>query len=112
MNRCATTFLIFSLFSQASSHTEAMIAVQALRLNTLSKLTFADSNKFDDLVKDIFTEVEFKEVEYAELRAALIESFEENDLIFSEIQVRTLLLVSIFMKFCISFYYFLVFWGR
>ena len=38
---------------------EAEIVVQALRLNTLSKLTFTDSIRFDDLVKDVFTGVAF-----------------------------------------------------
>ncbi|XP_078258652.1 cytoplasmic dynein 2 heavy chain 1 isoform X1 [Rhinoraja longicauda] len=56
---------------------ESHIVVQALRLNTMSKLTFADCTRFDALVKDIFPGVTFKDVEYIELTAALHEAFEE-----------------------------------
>ncbi|XP_069747277.1 cytoplasmic dynein 2 heavy chain 1 isoform X4 [Narcine bancroftii] len=56
---------------------ESHIVVQALRLNTMSKLTFADCTRFDALVRDIFPGVNFKDVEYAELTAALHEAFEE-----------------------------------
>ncbi|XP_032878557.1 cytoplasmic dynein 2 heavy chain 1 isoform X2 [Amblyraja radiata] len=56
---------------------ESHIVVQALRLNTMSKLTFADCTRFDALVRDIFPGVTFKDVEYIELSAALHEVFEE-----------------------------------
>ena len=41
---------------------EAGLAVQALRLNTLSKFTFADCKGFNSLVADIFVVVAFKDV--------------------------------------------------
>ena len=63
--------------------------VQALRLNTLSKLTFADSKRFDSLVKDVFTGVPFKDLEYLELEAALREACQEANLIIIESQVGT-----------------------
>ena len=47
------------------------IVVQALRLNTLSKLTFSDSKRFDQLVRDVFPDVEFKDVEQEKLIEAL-----------------------------------------
>ena len=50
---------------------EAELVVQALRLNTLSKLTFSDSMRFDSLVKDVFTGVKFEDEGYVELKAAL-----------------------------------------
>uniref|UniRef100_A0A4W3JMF3 Cytoplasmic dynein 2 heavy chain 1 n=1 Tax=Callorhinchus milii TaxID=7868 RepID=A0A4W3JMF3_CALMI len=59
---------------------ESHLVVQALRLNTMSKLTFADCTRFDSLVKDVFPGIDFKEVEYAELTAALHEVFEEANL--------------------------------
>ena len=62
--------------------------VQALRLNTLSKLTFADSKRFDSLVKDVFTGVPFKDLEYLELDAALREACLEANLIVIESQVQ------------------------
>lgn len=51
--------------------------VQALRLNTMSKFTFADCTRFDALIKDVFPGIDFKEVEYSELSAALRQVFEE-----------------------------------
>ncbi|EPY79965.1 hypothetical protein CB1_000877044, partial [Camelus ferus] len=56
---------------------ESHIVVQALRLNTMSKFTFADCTRFDALIKDVFPGIDFKEVEYDELSAALKQVFEE-----------------------------------
>ena len=77
-----------------SSHTivdsgvEYRIVVQALRLNTLSKLTFADSKRFDSLVKDVFPGVPFRDVEYVELEAALREACIEQNLVVIDAQVN------------------------
>ena len=62
--------------------------MQALRLNTLSKLTFADSKRFDALVKDVFLGVPFKDVEHMDLENALREACRENNLVVIESQVR------------------------
>jgi dynein heavy chain 2 len=43
----------------------------------MSKFTFADCIRFDALIKDVFPGIEFKEVEYDELSAALNQVFEE-----------------------------------
>ena len=67
---------------------EARLVVQALRVNTLSKLTFADSKRFDALVRDIFPGVDFKGVEYAELADALRTSAQESNLMVMETQVN------------------------
>ena len=69
---------------------ELRLVVQALRLNTLSKLTFADSKRFDSLVRDVFPGVPFRDVEYVELEAALREVCRENNLVVIESQVRLL----------------------
>ena len=61
--------------------------VQALRLNTLSKLTFADRQSFDALVHDVFTGVEFRDVEYGTLEAALREASREHNLVVIDRQV-------------------------
>ena len=61
--------------------------VQALRVNTLSKLTFSDSKRFDALVQDIFPGVDFKGVEYAELADALRAAAQESNLMVMETQV-------------------------
>ncbi|KAL1260293.1 hypothetical protein QQF64_008120, partial [Cirrhinus molitorella] len=56
---------------------ESGLVVQALRLNTMSKLTFADSSRFDALVRDVFPGVDFKDVEYETLKSALLAVYEE-----------------------------------
>ena len=71
---------------------EARLVVQALRVNTLSKLTFADSKRFDALVRDIFPGVDFKGVEYAELADALRSSAQESNLMVMETQVNGIIL--------------------
>lgn len=43
----------------------------------MSKFTFADCTRFDALIKDVFPGIDFKEVEYSELSAALKQVFEE-----------------------------------
>ena len=67
---------------------EYRLVVQALRLNTLSKLTFADSKRFDQLVQDVFPGVPFRDVEYAELESALREACLEQNLVIIDAQVR------------------------
>uniref|UniRef100_H2M4S9 Cytoplasmic dynein 2 heavy chain 1 n=1 Tax=Oryzias latipes TaxID=8090 RepID=H2M4S9_ORYLA len=56
------------------------LVVQALRLNTMSKLTFADSSRFDALVKDVFTGVDFTDVEDQILIHALEQVYQEAQL--------------------------------
>ncbi|KAF7250799.1 Cytoplasmic dynein 2 heavy chain 1 [Varanus komodoensis] len=67
---------------------ESHIVVQALRLNTMSKLTFADCARFDALAKDVFPGIDFKDVDYAELNNALQEVFEEANLEIIPTQVN------------------------
>ena len=67
---------------------EARLVVQAVRVNTLSKLTFADSKRFDALVRDIFPGVDFKDVEYAGLAEALRAAAQESNLMVMETQVN------------------------
>ncbi|NXG46652.1 DYHC2 protein, partial [Psilopogon haemacephalus] len=67
---------------------ESHMVVQALRLNTMSKLTFADGARFDALVKDVFPGIDFKEVEYAELTTALQQVFEEANLEIISSQIK------------------------
>lgn len=66
---------------------EMEIAVEALRFNTLSKLTFADCALFDNLVRDVFVGVEFVSSEFQKLTEALRSSCEELGLQVSEHQV-------------------------
>ncbi|KAG2456324.1 DYHC2 protein, partial [Polypterus senegalus] len=59
---------------------ESNIVVQALRLNTMSKLTFADCSRFDALARDVFPGADFKDVQYEKLSTALQAVFEEAKL--------------------------------
>ena len=67
---------------------EADIVVRALRLNTLSKLTFGDSIRFDTLVKDVFPNVTFSNEGYEELKVELRKSFTTLGYIINENQVK------------------------
>ena len=69
---------------------EAKLVVQALRINTLSKLTFSDSQRFDALVRDVFPGVEFKDIEYEDLAEAIRGVCKEQNLAIIENQVREL----------------------
>lgn len=62
--------------------------VQGLRLNTMSKLTFADSSRFDALVRDVFSGVNFTEVEDRILVDALTQVYMEAQLELIPSQVR------------------------
>ncbi|KAI5098641.1 cytoplasmic dynein 2 heavy chain 1, partial [Silurus meridionalis] len=76
---------------QRKQHTqvsESVLVVQALRLNTLSKLTFSDGARFDGLLGDVFPAVDFNEVQYEELRVALHGAYEEAKLEIIPSQVR------------------------
>ena len=66
---------------------EAKLIVQALRINTLSKLTFSDSIRFDALVRDVLPGVEFKDIEYEELAESLRQVCKESSLVVIEPQV-------------------------
>ena len=53
----------FVLAAKVDSELEAKLVVQALRINTLSKLTFTDGSRFDSLVSDVFPGIDFKDIE-------------------------------------------------
>ena len=67
---------------------ESEIVVQALRLNTLSKLTFSDSTRFDALIRDVFLDVAFNNEGYEDLKKAIRDSYEELELKINENQIR------------------------
>ena len=62
--------------------------VQALRPNTRSKFTFADSKRFNSLVADIFVGVAFEDVAQPELEQALHEECQEAHLVVNPTQVH------------------------
>ena len=62
--------------------------MQALRVNTISKLTFADCKQFDSLIGDVFPGVQLKRVEQEVLRDALQQVAKEMRLEVIETQVN------------------------
>ena len=72
---------------------EADLLVKALRVNTLSKLTFDDAKRFVGLCKDVFPEVDAKDIEIPILQKAIQEVMEskEFNLIFDEFQMKRML---------------------
>ncbi|XP_071951365.1 cytoplasmic dynein 2 heavy chain 1-like isoform X2 [Antedon mediterranea] len=67
---------------------ESKLVVQALRVNTLSKLTFSDAKRFDALVRDVFPGVELKDIEFEKLSNALKEVCAENHLVVMDTQIK------------------------
>lgn len=67
---------------------ERDLVVQALRLNTMSKLTFADTSRFDALIKDVFSGVNFTNLDDQILVHALEEAYKEAQLELIPSQVR------------------------
>ena len=58
---------------QPSLDDEREILIKAVRVNTLSKLTFNDSNRFLALLGDVFPGVKSEDISYPELEAAIRE---------------------------------------
>lgn len=76
-----------SIVAKVDGQHESKLVVQALRINTLSKLTFSDSIRFDALVKDVFPGIEFKDIGYEKLRDAIREVCKEMNLVVNDTQV-------------------------
>ena len=70
---------------------EAELLIKAIRTNTLSKLTFADTQKFLSLIGDIFVGVKSADVDGGELERAVREIMTEKRLAVDDTQVRKIL---------------------
>ena len=62
---------------------EAILLIKAVRMNTMSKLLFADARRFQDLC--------IKDIEYAELKIHIREALEELKLKDIDTQIAKLL---------------------
>lgn len=63
------------------------LAVRVVRLNILSKLTFADCYCFDELVKDTFPGIQFESSGHSQLVKGIKEAYNELGLAHSQRQV-------------------------
>ena len=71
-----------------TGQTEYEIVVNSLRVNIISRLTFFDNMKFDEILRDTFPGIEFNNAGYEQLEEALRNSFADLGLEPSETQVR------------------------
>jgi dynein heavy chain 2 len=63
---------------QLSQNDECLLLIKAIRINTLSKLTYGDIKKFISLLIDIFPGIEVsQDIEYETMTRAIIEVLEE-----------------------------------
>eukprot|EP00698_Gefionella_okellyi_P019038 TRINITY_DN5781_c1_g2_i1.p1 TRINITY_DN5781_c1_g2~~TRINITY_DN5781_c1_g2_i1.p1 ORF type:complete len:3148 (-),score=914.00 TRINITY_DN5781_c1_g2_i1:20-9082(-) len=70
---------------------ERELVVKALRVNTLSKLTYQDAQLFQQLVVDVFSGVQSADIVYADLEAAIKQAIQQEGLQVLENQVRKVL---------------------
>ena len=67
---------------------ESEIVVNSLRVNIISRLTFFDNLKFDEILRDTFPNIDFNNAGYEQLEEALRSSFVDLGLESNETQVR------------------------
>eukprot|EP00842_Homolaphlyctis_polyrhiza_P004738 jgi/Hompol1/5265/HPOL_004290-RA len=67
---------------------EASVIVKALRVSTLSKLTYGDAQRFNMLMNDLFPGVAIQEINYEELQSAVRQAYQELNLIYIESQAE------------------------
>ena len=63
--------LIQEARSEGASYEEGELLIKSIRINTLSKLTHSDANRFKRLLDDIFPGVTKSDVKYVELEEAI-----------------------------------------
>ena len=77
--------------SDLGEHEESKVIIRALRLNTLSKLSYKDSRQFDALLEDIFPDVELENFENESLAAACREACVDLKLEVDEKQIKKMI---------------------
>uniref|UniRef100_A0A158PNV8 Cytoplasmic dynein 2 heavy chain 1 (inferred by orthology to a C. elegans protein) n=1 Tax=Anisakis simplex TaxID=6269 RepID=A0A158PNV8_ANISI len=73
-----------------SNKDERQVVVEALLLNTLSKLTFADSRRFRILIDDVFSDVNQTSTQFDDLIGPLKKASDEMKMTITAVQVRKL----------------------
>lgn len=67
---------------------EMKIAVNALRLNTMSKLTASDCKRFDMLIEYVFAYTESIDAEPSDFKASIEQAFEQLNMIANDKQIE------------------------
>lgn len=70
---------------------EQMMLIKSIRVNTISKLTYADAKKYEALQADMFPNIKSEEIAYEELADAIRKVVEELKLQHIEKQVQKIL---------------------
>ena len=61
--------------------------IKSIRVNTISKLTYTDSKKYEFLQEDMFPGIKSEDIVYEQLHAAIRESLKDLKLQYIEKQV-------------------------
>lgn len=67
--------LVFEESGNVNENVESEILIKALRINTISKLTFSDMLKFNILVEDVFPGINIKDIIYEKISNSVKEVF-------------------------------------
>lgn len=71
--------------------TEALLLIKSIRVNTISKLTYTDSRKYEFLQADMFPGIKSEDIAYEQLNAAIAEAIVDLKLQYIEKQVQKIL---------------------
>ncbi|KAL1506398.1 hypothetical protein ABEB36_005769 [Hypothenemus hampei] len=71
-----------------SKDEETNVIINTLKLNIVSKLTYSDAKKFDEIIESVFKSVSMENFNDENLKNAIIKSYSELNLIANERQVR------------------------
>lgn len=77
--------------TQIDFNLEAKLVIGALRINTLSKLTYDDSVRFNGLIEDVFPGIKAEDIEYKDLELAIRDCIAEMKLELVEAQIKKIL---------------------
>ena len=72
----------------ATYEEETSILIKAIRINVLSKLTFADAQIFNLLIQDVFPGIDMSDIVYENLNKALMESYKDLHYEFIDSQFK------------------------
>lgn len=70
---------------------ESKLIIGSLKINTLSKLTYDDSIRFNALINDVFPGIEDDEIDYKDLEAAIRSALDELELEQVDSQIKKIL---------------------
>ena len=83
--------LIFEEKDGLNESKESEILIKALRINTISKLTFNDTLKFNVLVEDVFPGIDIKDIIYQQISDAVSTVFAEDKFDLKPAQLNKIL---------------------